>query len=290
MEIGQAHNFIFQGKKEVKRLHVQNRLLKEYEAPIFEEIFEGRRQLSVLDIGSNDGTKTTEWFSQEAVSKVVGLEYNAELAKKAQQKYGNDKFSFYSMNVESSDFFDKMKELMEEKEIQSFDIIYMSLVLMHLSDIRHVLEVVRPLLKEDGQIVIIEADDENSALLPDKKGLLPEFLNILKKDKYSGNREVGNEICGLLEQVGYGNIYIWHESISAGAEEKEKKKDIFTTFFSYLPEDVELLLREEPECEEYQEWAKWLGSNYKKLRRLIVQSDSTIFMGIKILSCTKGER
>jgi len=169
-------------------------------------------------------------------------------------------------------------------------VIYMSLVLMHLSDIRHVLSVICSFLKEDGQVVIIEGNDENSTLIPDKKGLLPEFLHILREDKYSGNRDVGREIDGLLKETGFEKIHIWHESISAGAEEKEKKKDIFKTFFSYLPEDVELLLKEEPECEEYQEWKLWLDNNYKKLRRLIVQGNSSISMGIKIVSCVKGKR
>ena len=204
--------------------------------------------------------------------------------------YGNNRFSFHSMDVEASDFSDQMKALMKEKEIECFDVIYMSLVLMHLSDIRHVLGVIRSFLKEDGQIVIVEGNDENSTLVPDKKGLLPEFLHILREDKYSGNRDVGKEIIDLLKETGFENIHIWHESISAGAEEKEKKKDIFKTFFSYLPEDVELLLEEEPECEEYQEWEKWLDHNYKKLRRLIVQGNSSISMGVKILSCMKGEK
>lgn len=291
MHIDQEHNqFIFQEKKEVKRLHVQNRLLGEYEKSVFEHILSGRKGLSVLDIGCNDGTKTVEWFSNEAVSKVIGLEYNEELVEEAQKLYGNDRFSFCSMNVEASDFPKKMEALMKEKEIESFDVIYMSLVLMHLSDIRNVLEVTGSFLKEGGQIVIIEANDDNTVLMPDKRGLLPEFLHILKEDKYAGNRNVGKDICNLLTKSGFDNIKIWHESISAGAEEKEKKKDIFQTFFSYLPEDVELLLEEEPECEEYQKWSKWLEDNYKKLRCSIVQSKASISMGIKILSCMKGKK
>ena len=42
---------------------------------------------------------------------------------------------------------------------------------------------------EDGKILIIEADDSNSKLNGDGGGLLGDFLSILKKDKYAGNRE-----------------------------------------------------------------------------------------------------
>lgn len=291
MHVAQEHKqLVFQEKKELKRLHIQNRLLGEYEKPVFDSIFSGQEGLSVLDIGCNDGTKTVEWFSTEAVSKVIGLEYNEGLAKKARKLYGNEKFSFYSMDVESSDFSRQMKIKMKEKEIESFDVIYLSLVLLHLTDVKKVLEAVCTLLREDGQIVIVEANDKNTVLMPDKKGLLPEFLHILEEDKYSGNRNMGNEICSLLTESGYDNIKIWHESISAGAGEKEKKKDIFKIFFSYLPEDVDLLLEEVPDCEEYQKWDRWLEENYKKLRNSIVLSNATISMGIKILTCSKGKK
>lgn len=282
--------FIFQEKKEVKRLHIQNRLFSDYEKPIFEHIFFGRKGITVLDIGCNDGTKTIERFSSEAVSRVIGLEYNSELALNAQKKYGNNKFSFYPFDIEAPGFSERLQLLMEEKEMEGFDVIYMSLVLMHLSDMPKVLCEIRSFLKEDGHLVIIEAEDEASTLTPDKKGLLESFLTILKKDKYSGNRDAGKIVCDLLAFAGYEHINVWHEGISAGVGEKEKKKDIFNTFFSYLPEDVELLLEEEPDNEEYLAWADWLSCNYKKLRRLIVQGNSEISMGVKMVSCRKGEK
>ena len=291
MHVDQEHKqLVFQEKKELKRLHIQNRLLGEYEKPVFDSIFSGRDRLSVLDIGCNDGTKTVEWFSNKAVSKVIGLEYNEELAKKAQNLYGDEKFSFYPMDIESSDFSKQIKIVMKEKEIGGFDVIYFSLVLMHLTDAKRVVETMGSFLKEDGQVVIIESNDNNTILVPDKKGLLPQFLHILKEDKYSGNRNMGNEIYSLLTESGYDSIKIWHDSISAGAEEKEKKKDIFRIFFSYLSEDVDLLLQEEPNCEEYQKWNHWLEENYRKLKCAIVQSNTTISMGIKILTCSKGKK
>ena len=284
------NQFIFKDKKEIKRLHIQNRLLSEYEEPIFDHLLAGKCGVSVLDIGSNDGMKTKERFSRDEVSKVIGLEYNAELARKAQKVYGNEKFSFYPFDVEEMGFPEKLRSLMEEKKIEGFDVIYLSLVLMHLSDMKKIIVQIYPFLKDDGHIVIVEANDENSVLSPDKEGLLAEYLDILKKDKYSGNREAGKIVGELLEDIGYENIHVWCESISAGAGEKEKKKDIFITFFSYLPEDVEILLEEEPEQEDYLAWAEWINCNYKKLRHLIVQESSAVFMGLRMISCTKGKK
>ena len=102
---------VFQEKTEMERLRVQNSLLSCYEAPVFAQIFSERQNISVLDIGCNDGTKTVERFSSDAVSRVIGLEYNEELAQKAQKKYGNEKFSFYHVDVETEDFSKRLCEI-----------------------------------------------------------------------------------------------------------------------------------------------------------------------------------
>ena len=278
---------VFQDKKEIKRLRVQNSLLACYEAPILEQIFAEGQNLAVLDVGCNDGCKTLERFTSDSVSRVIGLEYNEELVSKAQKKYGGEKFSFYRVDVETQDFPERIRNIMNENQIHGFDVIYLSFVLMHVSDVKKLLVNLRPFLKADGKLLIIEANDADSTLNCDQNGLLGEFLGILKKDKYSGNREVGATICDILPVCGYENICVWHDAVSAAEGEREKKKAIFTTFFSYLREDVSLLLESEPDNKEYNLWSAWLNSNYETLKRLILRNESIISMGMKIVTCTK---
>ena len=281
---------VFQEKNEIKRLRMQNELLSCYEAPVLAQIFSEGRNLSVLDIGCNDGRKTVERFSSESVSQVVGLEYNEKLAKKAQRTYGNEQFSFYPVDVEAKCFSERLRTIMTEKQIDGFDVIYLSFVLMHLNDVKRLLLSLQPFLKENGKLFVIEANDSASTLNNDENGLIGEFLKILKKDKYSGNRAVGSTICEVLSDCGYRDICVWYDAVCATEGEKEKKKAIFTTFFSYLSEDILLLLDAEPDNEEYRSWSAWLDLNYKTLKRLILQEESVISMGMKILTCTKGKK
>ena len=280
---------VFGEKNEIKRLRVQNELLACYEAPVFAQIFSEGQDLAVLDIGCNDGAKTIERFTSDQVLCVIGLEYNEVLAAKAQKAYGNERFSFYPLDVEAEDFAERLRIIMNDKKIDGFDVIYLSFVLMHLSDVKGLLIALRPFLKTDGKLFIIEANDASSTLTGDKNGLLGEFLEILKKDKYSGDREVGATVCETLSACGYENICVWHDAVSAAEGEKEKKKAIFTTFFTYLREDVLLLLESEPDNEEYRSWSAWLDGNYEPLKRLILKEKSVISMGMKILTCTKGK-
>ena len=242
---------VFQEKNEIKRLRVQNKLLSCYEAPIFTEIFSEGRNLAVLDIGCNDGVKTVERFSSDTVMKVIGLEYNADLANKAQKNFGGERFSFYPLDVEASTFSERLRTIMKEYCLDGFDVIYLSFVLMHLSDVKNLLCELRPFLKENGKLLIIEADDGASTLNNDMNGLLGEFLKILKADRYSGNREVGANICEILSACGYDNIRVWHNAISADEGEQEKKEGSLTTFFSYVREDVSLLIKTTPSEKDY---------------------------------------
>lgn len=279
---------VFQEKTEMERLRVQNDLLSCYEAPVFAQIFSEGQALNVLDVGCNDGTKTVERFSLESVAHVIGLEYNEDLARKAKKQYGNERFSFFACDVEAQDFPKQLRAIMDEKHIGGFDVIYLSFVLMQLSDMGKLLAALRPFLKPEGKLVIIDANDRTSALVNDDTGLLSEFLNILKKDRYAGNREVGAVICDELLACGYKDVFVWHDAIAAGAGEAEKKQAIFTMFFTFLPEDVRLLLDLEPENEEYKSWSTWLDRNYETLKQRIMQEQSEISMGIKILTCVKG--
>ena len=201
---------VFQEKNEIKRLRVQNELLACYEAPVFAQIFSEGQNLAVLDIGCNDGTKTIERFTSDQVSCVIGLEYNEVLAAKAQKVYGNERFSFYPLDVEAEDFAERLRIIMNDKKIDGFDVIYLSFVLMHLFDVKGLLIALRPFLKTDGKLFVIEANDVASTLTGDKNGLLGEFLEMLKKDRYSGNREVGATVCETLSACGYESINVWH--------------------------------------------------------------------------------
>jgi len=280
---------VFQEEKEMQRLGVQNQLLRECETGIFAQIFRGKSGLAVLDIGSNDGAKTVERFSDPAVKTVIGIEYNASLALQAQEIYGGEKFAFYSLDAEKADFSANLRARMAERGIEGFDVIYLSFILMHMRDAQALLRVLRPLLKRDGQLVIIEANDASSTLTGDEEGLLKEFLSILDRDRYSGNRKTGANLPAFLKAAGYGEITVWCDAIRALPGETERKKAVFTTFFSYLPEDVALLLEAEPDNGEYKKWAGWLAKNYRKLENGILRADTEIKMGMQVISCTKGE-
>lgn len=280
---------IFDNRKELARLAVQNKLLKEYEQPVYRRLLDGRSGLRVLDVGCNNGSKTADRFTHPGVAKTIGLEYTQKLVDQARETYGDPWFSFYQCDVEQPDFPQKLRGWMEENQVEAFDLIHISLVLMHLAEPGRVLGILREFLAPEGRVMIIEANDTANRLTPDPAGLFQDFMDILMAEPFSGNREFVHTIPKLLEEQGYGCIVQENETMDAAGNEAWKREAIFDTFFSYLPEDVALLRRQEPDNPLYAQWEAWLREHYWALRQRVLTGESAITLGLNIYTAAEGE-
>lgn len=278
---------IFQSSKEIERLKVQSRLLDAVEKPLLSSLFSSSEDLCVLDIGCNDGEKTVSLFDGDNIRSVIGIEYSAALSSAAEKRWGNGKFHFDSLDASSEDFPFSLRRIMKSRNVEAFDCIYLSFVLMHISSPETLLSTLKDFLKSDGVIVIVEADDSTSFLFPDDGDMLGTFLSILSHDRYAGDRSLGSRLESLVYSSGYGSIDSVCSSISAGRGEMKKKEMIYTVFFSYLEDDIDIIMAEdESDC--YREWKTWLLDNLPSLKALILNSESEISMGMKILALRKG--
>ena len=276
---------VFEKGWELDRLTVQNQLLRECELPVYQKLLEGKSGLRLLDVGCNDGSKTMDRFDLPQVERIMGLEYNEGLARRAQEKYGGGKASFHSCDLEDPDFPVQMAGLMEADGIEGFDLIYISFVLMHLKRPDLTLARLRPLLAPGGCLLIEEADDAACRLEPDEQGLFRQFIQMLPVDPYAGNRRCGEQVAGWLERCGYREIADTRVAVTAEGGQKKKKENIFEIFFSYLPQDLSELWRREPNNSTYAFCVRWLDQNYEALRAAVISRETRLNMGIRIISC-----
>ena len=286
---------VFSEAAELARLSVQCRLLLPFEEPAFRALmprFPAGRELNLLDAGCGSGGKTRRWFSPDSmggifrrVKTVVGLEYHSELVEAAQQE-ADSRFLFRCADVQSPELVSQLAEVMAEAGIGSFDAIYLSLILLHLASPETVLERLKPFLSPGGCLVIVEADDGGCRLEPDEEGLLGGFLDILGRDPYAGDRTLGDRLPALLDACGmkvaaeYRGIAAFPGSSPADCQRKE---DIFTAFFSYLPDDIRRLREEEPGNPRWAADEAWLRAHYEALRRRVLASDSSVVMGVRLI-------
>lgn len=269
---------IFDTDYEIERLNAQEELLWKAQLPFYSGFLNGK-DMMILDIGCSDGYKTVKEFDRDNVRKVLALDSAPEAVSKAKANCGNEKFCFEMGNVEDADFEDRLIDLMKKYNIEAFDVVHLSLVVLHLKDPVRVLSILKKYIGKGGRIVIVEADDDKAALSPDDY-YLRKYNSLLKIDPYMGNRECANNMYIWLNQAGYHNIKDSYAFVQSG--DMETKKVMFDIYFSSLPVDFEDLCIDDPGNVEYRMARQWLDDNIDDIYEYLLHEATVFSFGVSI--------
>lgn len=269
---------IFDTDYEIERLNAQEELLWKAQMPFYGGFLNGK-DMMILDIGCSDGYKTVKEFDRDNVRKVLALDSAPEAVSKAKANCGNEKFCFEMGNVEDADFEDRLIDLMKKYDIEAFDVVHLSLVVLHLKDPVRVLSILKKYIGKGGRIVIVEADDDKATLSPDDY-YLRKYNSLLKIDPYMGNRECANNMYIWLNQAGYHNIKDSYAFVQSG--DMETKKVMFDIYFSSLPVDFEDLCIDDPSNEDYRMAKDWLDENIDDIYEYLLHEATVFSFGVSI--------
>ena len=278
---------IFDSDCERDRLYGQSRLLKEYEQPVYDLLLADRQRADILDIGCNNGRKTADRFAKYHAGNVIGIEFHEMPVAEAKKRHADEVFRFFQMDIEAGDFEDRINGIMDQHGIEGFDIINMSFLLSHLKNPPAVLKKLRKILDKDGKLVIVEAEDSLIEMAPDADGLIGLFLEALRADVFSGDREIGRKGPRLLKEAGYRGVAAQEIRICASDEERQKRELMFQTFFSYLPEDFKILCRQGSDYNGFEEMGRNIAENFEKFKTAFVDEAVRASCGIDIITCGK---
>ena len=269
---------IFDTDYEIERLNAQEELLWKAQLPFYSGFLNGK-DMMILDIGCSDGYKTVKEFDRDNVRKVLALDSAPEAVSKAKANCGNEKFCFEMGNVEDADFEDRLIDLMKKYDIEAFDVVHLSLVVLHLKDPVRVLSILKKYIGKGGRIVIVEANDDKATLSPDDY-YLRKYNSLLKIDPYMGNRECANNMYIWLNQAGYHNIKDSYAFVQSG--DMETKKVMFNIYFSSLPVDFEDLCIDDPSNEDYRMAKDWLDENIDDIYEYLLHEATVFSFGVSI--------
>lgn len=272
-------NAVYQTQEELERLATQAQLLQDYELPVYQRILSEYTHATILDVGCNNGNKATNRFSGQGIDTVVGLEYHTDLAAQAQTQYGDQRFAFYGCDVESPLFPDQLSAIMTQHKVAAFDVIHISLVLLHLKDPARLLHTLRTVLSPKGQLLIIEPADSLTHVTPDPEGLCKPFVQASLDDPFSGKRDLEATLPAMLQGCGYEHITLSPQVVTAGEGTLAKKQAIFDIFCAYILEDALLVPPTTP-------WAQWILEHGKNVEALMVSPHSHVTVGFTIITCT----
>ena len=257
--------FTYDDVKEIKRLKVQQELMRKFDGEEYKKLVDGKESVNVLDLGSNNGDYVFDRIISKANhAKLIGLEFDAKTVAVANEKYKKEnEIEFFEVNVEAEEFVDVLESAMQKLNIDGFDIINVSMLILHLKSPYRLLKIVRKYLSKDGVIIIKDIDDGFNIAYPDDKGYFKRIVDICFGNETSGFRHSGRQIFTLLKRLGYKDIQLVKNGLSTVGMDIDEKEAFFDVYFSFIIEDLKIMLQKYPNDKRIQDDYRWYKENYE---------------------------
>ncbi|MBQ8689414.1 MAG: methyltransferase domain-containing protein [Clostridia bacterium] len=276
--------FSQENKVESRRLETQQRLLFDFDMPVYEKYLEGKSELNVLDVGCGNGKALmTRLGNRPEVSKIIGIEYDQTFVDKAKNDYAGTKASFYQMDAEADDFIDNLRDVMDEQGIEGFDWINILAVMSHLKSPYQLLKSLRKVCNRGAVIFIRNIDDGLNFVHPDEKLMFERSFNMIAKCDTTGYRYSGRELFTLLHRAGYRDIVYEKMGINSATMDYSEKEALFDTIFIFLKNSINVTAKNNPYNQEIQVEKEWLDEHFEDLEEQFLSSDSFVNFGFLIV-------
>ncbi|MBO6261360.1 MAG: methyltransferase domain-containing protein [Bacilli bacterium] len=265
-----------------ERLSVQQKILKPYNDKIFERLLENKKDIDVLDIGSNNGnTIMTSVIPEFDIKHIIGLDCSEKMYQDALKYVDVTPYKPYLIDVEAENFVDRLKNICEENNIEGFDLIVCSFVLLHLKKPGTLIRKIRKFLKPDGYLFIRDVDDLQIVSYPDPKHIVKTFKDIDGKLAHTGYRRMARELYTHLKQAEYRNIEIIGEDVSTVGRDYYERMELMDMNFSYIKENVvDMIVPDKPS--KFDGYLTWVEGHYDDLENLF--ADSTYYFKVGLVA------
>lgn len=279
-------NKYFKGEDEfeLKRLQEQRNLLYKMSENAFQKIKEEYEEPTILDIGSNDGAMTY-YIHKKLNSKItIGLEYDSTIVEKANEKYTNENMQFYQVDLEEDSLNDLLKKITSENGIEKFDILHISMVLLHLKNPFRVLRVLRRFVKSGGKIIIRDIDDGYNVAYPDEDNIFKHATKIVSRNPRWGYRQSGRQIYTLLKKLNCDNINQEAIGINTMNMTFSEREALYHTYFGAILYDLDILIKENPNNKVYLNDRKWIIENQDEMEYNFYQNSFYFLLGFVLFT------
>ncbi len=279
----------FLSDRERHRLYVQQQLMTSFDNEVYKNIQTTYKNLYILDVGSSNGDLIMNRLGNGSnVEKLVGLEYNEDVVKSANETYGvPGKIQFFNIDIESSKFCNQLKEIMDEQGITGFNVINISMVLLHLKTPYKLLKNIRQFLTKDGLLVIKDIDDGYNIVYPDEKGEFNRVMEICSRNETSGYRKSGRQIYTLLCRAGYKNIKLEKLGLTTIGMDYDEREAVFETYFSFVLSDLLIMKNRYPNDKRIANDYEWYSKNYEELEEKFHDNNLFFSLGFMLFTAQK---
>lgn len=267
IRLGRTENLLdFYGDEgERRRLATQRDFVYEFACEHYDSFISSLHDGAFLDIGCNTGEQSMMFLKgRKEISKYVGIDREEAALKRGQELFPNA--LFYQGNCESDDFDKLLSRIEEELDIDGFDIINLSMVLLHMKEPQILLDVISEHLREGGRIVILDIDDGLNLAYPDPDDMFSKAVDICAETGYSGYRKSGRQICQMLADVDMNDIQLHKQGLSTVGMSREKRSAFYDLYFWFILDDLRKMHQSEPENKIVFAELNWFEEHYKEMK------------------------
>ena len=271
---------------EIKRNDAQTKFLNYYLKEVYGKVMNGKGSVNVLDIGSGTGRQITMAVCNRPEKiRLIGLDRSKEMVDAANKDHGKENITFHQVDCESENFDNDLQNLMSENKIESFDLINISFLLLHLEDPSVPLRVLKKRLSSTGRMVIIDIDDGLLQAYPDKNKYFSDSFSILSETGTGGYRKSGLEVYYLLKRADMNNVVLEHNGLSTVGAPYDVKEHLFTTYIDLVPLVLVESIQENPgDISVLEKKLEWFKKNRENMKKEFFSSEFMMVAGIKVFT------
>ena len=248
-------------KDEFSRLKQQQRLFLDFDKKVISGLIdENADQVFLLDVGCNDGDLIMNRIKGFNNVSVIGVDVNMPAINRGNEKYADKNFTGYCIDCLDPTFLDNMREIMDARGIEGFDLVVCSMILLHLDDPYKCLKNVRKLLKSGGKIFIRDMDDGLAMSYPDPNNLVKSFNAYSRELSFTGDRHCGRELYSILTKCCFRDIQIIPHEITTVGQDPDFIDILYNVNFRFIVAGLLQRFEGAPDNVEYKNSYDW-GKN-----------------------------
>lgn len=268
---------------ERKRLETQRNFIYEFAAREYDSFISELENGSFLDVGCNTGEQAMMFVKgRNEIRHYVGIDREESALEKAKElfPFGH----FFKGNCEADDFDDLLSEIEEELNIEGFDLINLSMLLLHMKEPQILLDILSGHLAEGGRIVILDIDDGLNIAYPDSDNLFGKAVEICSETGYSGYRKSGRQVCKLLSDIEMSEIQLHKQGLSTVGMSRDKRSEFYELYFWFILDDLRKMNRQAPDDKIVSAELSWFEEHYKEMKACFKKKGFYFNLGFMLYS------
>lgn len=251
---------------ELKRLGMEEELLYEYEKPYYDKLLLGKSGLVALDLSVLNPHSPMRRLNRGEIDTAICLSYNAAVVKEGNDLCAKDgKLKFFEFNADEQDIAEVLPEIMKEAGVEKIDFINLTMAIMDLKNPFKVLNRIKRFMAPGGVAFVRDIDDGVVFAYPDKNEYFKKIKEFYKYDTLSGSRISGRQVFNVMKKLGAKTIRLERCGINTAAMDYDQKRMLFKSWFAFVPNDFNIMLRQDPSNAKAREVMDWLNEYYDDL-------------------------